>query len=139
MFFDFESAFRELENLRNEIDNIFNRSNYYRYSTFPLVNMYENNDSLQLVAELPGVNKDDINITLNNDILTLSGKREEKKYAEKVETLRNERSFGNFEKSFRLPVLVKKDEITANFADGLLTINLPKAEEAKPKKITIQA
>jgi HSP20 family protein len=139
MFFDFESAFRELENLRNEINNIFERSSYTGLSTFPLVNMYDNTDNLQIVAQLPGVNKDDVNITVNNDVLTLSGKREEKKYGEKVEVLRKERSFGEFEKSFRLPVLIKKDEISASLVDGMLIINLPKAEEAKPKKIMIQA
>lgn len=139
MFFDFESAFKELENLKNEINNIFHKSSYTGLSSFPLVNMYENADNLQLVAELPGISKDDLNITINNDVLTLSGKREEKRYGEKIETLRKERSFGNFEKSFRLPLLVKKDEISANFSDGILTINLPKAEEAKPKKIIIQA
>jgi HSP20 family protein len=140
MFFDFESTFKELENLKNEINNIFHKSSYYTgLSSFPLVNMYENPDSLQIVAQLPGISKEDLDITINNDFLTISGKREEKKYGEKIETLRKERAFGSFEKSFKLPSLVKKDEVSANFADGILTINLPKAEEAKPKKITIQA
>jgi len=139
MFFDLNNSFNELETLRREIDNIFNRSSVTKSSSFPLVNIYDNSDEIKVVAELPGINKEDLDITLTNGTLTLSGKREAKRYGEKVLTLRQERSSGEFEKRLRMPVAVNSENISANFSDGILTINLPKAEEAKPKKIMIQA
>lgn len=140
MFFNLNNSLAEMEAVKREIDNIFNRSGYLRYSqSFPLVNIYDNNDELTVVAELPGLTGENINITLTENVLTLSGNREEKGYGEKVLTLRKERSQGKFEKSLRLPFPVERDKISAGFTDGILTVKLPKAEEAKPRKITIQA
>jgi HSP20 family protein len=140
MFFDLNNSLAEMEAVKREIDNIFNRTGYLKYNrSFPLVNVYDSNDELTVIAELPGLNKDNINITLTENVLQLSGNREEKNYGEKVLTLRKERSQGQFEKSLRLPFPVERDKISASFTDGILTVKLPKAEEAKPKKVTIQA
>ena len=140
MFFDLNNSLAEMEAVKREIDNIFNRTGYLRYNqSFPLVNIYDNSDELTVVAELPGLTSENINITLSENVLTLSGNREEKGYGEKVLTLRKERSQGQFEKSLRLPFPVERDKISAGFTDGILTVKLPKAEEAKPRKITIQA
>jgi HSP20 family protein len=140
MFFDLRNSLAEMEAVKREIDNVFNRSGYLKNNkAFPLVNVYDNNDELSVVAELPGLTSDNINITLTENVLHLSGNREEKNYGEKVSTLRKERSYGKFEKSLRLPFPVERDNITASFTDGVLTVKLPKAEEAKPKKVIIQA
>jgi len=139
MFFDLDTAFRDLSNLRREIDSVFNRTGYTGRNSFPLVNLYETSEDLKLVAELPGLTRENIDITLHNDTLTLKGHRDEKNYGEKVTALRQERSTGQFTKDFRLPIALEKDKISATFSDGMLTITIPKAEEAKPKKIMIQA
>lgn len=136
--FDFTDTLERLEALRNEINSVFNNS-YSMNSSYPLVNVYETEDDFKIVAELPGVTKDALNLTFTGNILTLSGRREGKKYGEKISTLRKERLEGDFSKSLRIPVAVKSDEITANFNDGILTVVLPKSEEAKPKRIAIQA
>ena len=140
MWFDFSNSLAEIEGLKKEIDSIFNRMGHTRGNvTFPLVNFYDSTDEITLVAELPGLTKEDINITLTDNLLMLSGKREEKRYGEKVQALREERIKGNFEKTLRIPVMVEREKINASFSDGLLTVKLPKAEEVKPKKISIQA
>ena len=104
----------------------------------PKVDIYETEDSYVLNAELPGLTKDQINIDVNNDTLTIKG---EKKFEEKVEKdnyVRVERSYGNFSRSFVLSDNVNPEGITANYKEGVLELTLPKKEEAKPKEIKVQ-
>lgn len=140
MYRSFNKVFHDFDYLQREINNIFNHA--YRGSsvrqTFPLVNLYENGDEIRVIAELPGVSKDNVDISLLDKVLTLSGQREAKRYGEKVLTLRQERATGEFKKQIKIPVAINVEAITANFTDGLLTVVLPKAEEAKPRKIEIQ-
>ena len=105
----------------------------------PSVDVFEDKESLKIVAELPGLKPEDVKITLENSTLTLRG--EKKQIAEeKTERVhRYERSYGSFERSFSLPNTVDADKVAASFENGVLTITLPKAEKAKPREIAVAA
>jgi HSP20 family protein len=89
-------------------------------------------------VELPGVNKDDVKITMQDNILTIRGEKKEEKKGKEGNAHRVERYYGSFQRSFSLPTSVKNDRIEAEYRDGILTINMPKAEEAKPKQIEVK-
>lgn len=103
----------------------------------PPVDIQETADAYRLVAELPGLTKEDINITLENNVLRLSGERKFEKDIKKDGYQRVERTYGTFARAFTLPSQVNHDKVEASFENGLLTISVPKAEQAKPRKITI--
>ena len=103
----------------------------------PPVDILESKDSYLIRAELPGMKKEDFNLELHDATLTLSGQRKFEEPANDVEYHRVERVTGRFSRSFYLPQTVKSDAINATYRDGILEIHLPKAEEAKPKQITI--
>jgi HSP20 family protein len=92
-----------------------------------------------VTAELPGVSKEQVSITFSEGVLTISGKRDGLAKAGSMTPVRQERAVGPFEKTLRIPTKVRQDEIDASFANGVLTVTLPKAEEAKPRTITIEA
>jgi len=104
----------------------------------PSVDISETDDSLLLYVELPGMTKDDVDITLENNLLSIRGERKFEKENTKENFHRIERTFGSFSRSFTLPSNVRSDEVNASFRDGLLHIEIPKAEEAKPRKIAIK-
>lgn len=103
----------------------------------PPVDIQETEDAYRLTAELPGLSKDDINITLENNVLRLSGERKFEKDVKKESYHRIERTYGTFTRAFTLPSQVSSEKVQAAFENGLLTITVPKAEQAKPRKITI--
>jgi HSP20 family protein len=103
----------------------------------PPVDIQETEDAYRLTAELPGLTKDDINITLENNVLRLTGERKLEKDVKKESYQRVERTYGTFARSFSLPHQVDGDKVEAAFKDGVLTITVPKAEQAKPRKISI--
>ncbi|MDG5813561.1 Hsp20/alpha crystallin family protein [Chitinispirillales bacterium ANBcel5] len=131
--------FRELERIRGEMDRMFSRVPFFgsTQSQFPLVNLYENADTITILAEVPGVKKEEIDINMQESYLILTGKRETPSYG-RAEILRKEQPEGSFEKRIRIPVAIKHDQIKASYKDGVLSITLPKSEEAKPKQITIE-
>jgi len=103
----------------------------------PPVDIYEDGDNLVLKAELPGVNPDDVEIRVEDNTLYLKGERKFEKEVKEQNYHRVERSYGNFTRTFSLPNSVDSDKVTANFKDGILTLTMPKKEEAKPKTIKI--
>ncbi len=103
----------------------------------PAVDVRESDDAYVFTAELPGLAKDDVNITLEDSVLTLSGERRFEEEDEEKNYRRIERAYGTFSRSFTLPSQVDAEHISAKFKDGLLTVTVPKAELAKPRKITI--
>lgn len=103
----------------------------------PDVDIAENPDSYEIHAELPGMREEDINLTLNNNVLTISGEKKREVKEEKDNFVRVERSYGKFERSFSLPNNITGDRVAANYADGVLKITLPKAEEAKSRTIKV--
>lgn len=104
----------------------------------PMVDIYDKGDQLVVQAELPGVKKEDIDIRVEDNVLMLSGKREREKEVREEGYYRSERHYGHFGRSFRLPATVASDKIDASFKDGILTISMPKVEEAKPKRIQVK-
>ncbi|MFQ6113363.1 MAG: Hsp20/alpha crystallin family protein [bacterium] len=130
--------FESLVNLDPFFEDVFDRNFPVRTATFePRIDVKETNKEYVLSAELPGLNKDDFKLTLENDVLTLEG---EKKYEheEKDENYyRAERSYGAFKRSFRLTNEVERDKIKADYKNGVLSITIPKAKSAQPKAIDI--
>jgi HSP20 family protein len=103
----------------------------------PPVDIYENGDNLVLKAELPGFNPDDVEIRVEDNTLYLKGERKFEKDVKEQNYHRVERSYGTFARSFSLPNSVDADKVVASYKDGVLTLTMPKKEEAKPKTIKI--
>jgi len=131
---------REMERLRRDMDGLF--SNYGRTAasaTYPLINVYEDKDDMVVTAELPGAAKEKVSITFSDGVLTIAGTQEAPASVKDMSSVRRERTEGDFEKTVAIPTKINPNGINASFSNGILTINLPKAEEAKPKTITIEA
>src|SRR5690349_350279 len=130
------SAFDQLTNLRDEINRLFelpsgNGSSGAFNAWAPALDVFEDKENLVLRAELPGMKKEDIDISLHENTVTISGERRNEKKYEGAETSREERVFGRFTRSLVLPKKVDSGKVKANYKDGVLTVTLPKAEEAK--------
>src|SRR3954451_25259911 len=134
------SPFHELNSLQSSLNRIF--QDYGRGSdelmtsgTFvPPVDIYEDAHNIVLNMEAPGVNQNDIEITLENNTLTVRGERKIEKEVKEENIHRVERRYGSFARSFSLPNTVDSENVTANFESGILKIKLAKRAEAKPKQ-----
>ncbi len=104
----------------------------------PAVDIYETPERVVMKAELPGLAREDIEVQIRDNTLILRGERRFAKDVEQENYLRIERAYGAFQRSFTLPATIQQDRIRAVFRDGVLELTLPKAEEAKPKKIVIE-
>src|SRR5690348_3836112 len=104
----------------------------------PPVDVFEQPDAIRIVAEVPGVKPEDVKISLENNVLTIHGTKQQvaEERAERVH--RYERTYGTFERSFTLPATVDAGSIKASYEHGVLTVTLPKAEKAKPRQIEVQ-
>lgn len=130
-------VFDDVVNLRNLVDRFFTEAPAVRRNVeYPYVNLRENNDEVVITALLPGVGVDSLNIQLIDNSLVLEG--DKKSDVQDKPYIRKERVFGRFQKAVRLPYRVDGDKIEAGLKDGILTIRLAKAEEARPKKIEIR-
>jgi HSP20 family protein len=103
----------------------------------PTVDVTEDENGYDLKAELPGLEKKDIQISVKDDLLTVSGERKHEKEKESARFHRIERVYGKFQRSFRLPEDAKSDEIKASYKNGVLNLHIPKTEEKKPVEITV--
>ena len=106
---------------------------------FPPVDIVEQEDQLVLKAEIPGVDKDAIDIRVENGTFTLRGEKKQEKEVDSESAYRVERFYGAFSRSFVLPTTIDADRIKATYKDGVLEVTLPKAAEAKPRKIKVIA
>lgn len=106
----------------------------------PTVDIFEEGDNVVVKAEIPGMKKEDIDVNITDDTITVSGEKKKEEKVEKKDYYRLERSYGSFSRSFRLPKEVQTDRAKATFKDGVLEITVPKTEEAKKKekKVTIE-
>ncbi|HEX2643562.1 MAG TPA: Hsp20/alpha crystallin family protein [Thermoanaerobaculia bacterium] len=122
-------------------DTFFNEAGHGEEVTtrtwMPPVDIQETEEGFRLMAELPGLTREDITITLENNVLRLTGERKFEKDVKKESYHRVERSYGTFARSFVLPQQVSSEKVQAAFENGVLTITVPKAEQAKPRKIEI--
>lgn len=133
-----------LSNLREEIDRLFEvplaefaRQHNLLSGWSPALDVYEQKDNVVIRAELPGMKKEDIEVSLHDNVLSISGERKQEETHKDADMYRSERYFGRFQRTVTLPTRVSADKIKAQYKDGVLTVNLPKAEEAKPKHIDI--
>jgi len=126
-----------LENLfNNDVDFLAKRNYSETNTTLPSVNIKENEDGFEVEVAAPGFDKSDFNIELNNDLLTVSSEKQvENETKEGERFTKREFSYQAFTRSFTLPELVEGDKITAKYENGILKINIPKKEEAKPKPV----
>jgi HSP20 family protein len=136
----------QLSNLRTEIDRLFENPfsafSEEKQSFFtgwgPSLDVYEDKDNVYVKAEVPGMKKEEIEISLHEGTLTLSGERKEAQPEEGTVAIRTERFAGRFSRSVSLPASVDPDKVKASYRDGILTVLLPKSEAAKPKQIQIK-
>ena len=137
------SAFTPLARLsafQQEVDRVFDLPFLAKGTVgdwTPALDVYQDKDTLFVKAELPGMKKEDVKLSLHDGVLTLSGERRHEKAHDEKANLRNERFFGRFERSLNLPFTVDATRVSASYEDGILTVTLPKAEEAKPRQIDI--
>jgi HSP20 family protein len=127
-------TFGRLANLQDEIDHLFESP---LRAWAPALDVHEDKDAFTICAELPGMKREDIEVSVQDGALVISGERQEEKVGEGTEVHRQERYFGRFARALTLPTAVAGDKVKATYKDGILTVVLPKAEEAKPKRITV--
>ena len=108
-----------------------------RYHWAPSVDVSETDDSFEVHAELPGVAKDDLHVSVKDNLLTLSGEKRQEKVDDAQNYRRVERRYGSFQRSFTLPSEVETDDIKAEFSNGVLALSIPKPEAVKPAEIPI--
>jgi len=142
------SRTNNMRNLQREIDRVFDsffpaqRTEESEESSkavwAPRVDLSETDDLYRIELDIPGMTRDDITISYQDNQLAISGERREESRKEDNEYVRVERSFGHFYRAFRLPKTVNADNIEAAYDNGVLTIHVPKAEESKPHRIEIQ-
>mgnify|MGYP001222888442 CR=1 FL=1 len=118
-------------------DPFFNTESTEAVHWVPRMEVEENNDAFMLNVEVPGLNKDDIDISVKDNVITISGERKEKVRKEESQYHLSEIRYGRFSRSFQLPGNVNVDKIKGNWKDGILNVEIPKSEVAKPRKITI--
>ena len=108
-------------------------------SWVPAVDVFEDADALRIVAEVPGVSPEDVKISHENNVLTIQGTKQQATQERTERVHRDERTYGAFARSFTLPTTVDATAIKANYQHGVLTVTLPKAEQARPRQIPVQA
>ena len=137
----------DLFGLHNEMNNLFDRffspemadnSTLSTGNWLPSMDVIESDNGYTLNLDLPGLTKKDINVTVENNVLKIEGERKREDGKDGTNYHRVERRYGKFFRAFRLPKLVKQESIEAGFKNGILSIEIPKAEEVKPKSIEVK-
>jgi HSP20 family protein len=137
--------FRDLRTLQEEVNRLFSTNltrgfgeeGIGRGAWNPSVDIYENKEQIVLEAELPGMNRDDFDLSVENNVITLRGERQFEKKDDSDNYHRVERSYGSFTRSFTLPQTVSAEGATAEYRNGVLRVTLPKREETKARRIEI--
>ncbi len=141
--FDRLDPLGELGRLQREINDLFEGRQwvpgFMRRAEFPLVNVMTVGDDIKVAMECPGMTRDDIELSVTGDVLTVKGNRPAEKDVENERYLRRERRAGQFARSVQLPDRVQADKAEARYENGILTVTIPRAEEAKPKRIAVKA
>ena len=131
--------FREMTQLQNRFDRLFEAVGGRQESWLPAVDVFDTQDAVVLKAELAGMDPDDIQIEVEDNVLTIKGERKFEETVDEERYYRVERRFGSFQRSLALPQGVKANEIQAGYDDGVLTVTVPKVEEEKPQRIEVKA
>lgn len=136
----FTSALRDWDDVRRDMERMLDSMTAVsaRSWVYPPINVSETDDQILVRAELPGVDAESLDVTMEQDTLTISGERRPHE-EQNASYHRRERSWGTFRRSFSLPRRVDSTKVAARFVNGILTVELPKAAEARPRQITVQA
>ena len=140
------SPFVGLSTLRDEMNRLFDvtqpgfgdREDRLLGVWSPPLDVFQDKDHVFVKCELPGMKKEDIQISLHENTLTISGERKQEREVKEGDAFRSERFFGRFHRSITLPLTVQSTNVKSQYKDGILAISLAKAEEAKPKQIEVQ-
>lgn len=135
---------RDMITLREAMDHLFDDAFTRPFGSMsrliaPAIDLYQTDDEVVIHATLPGIKADDVQISVTADLLTIKGEFKEKEVSKDKSYHLREQRYGAFERTIGLPAKVVADKAKAEFEDGILTITLPKADEIKPKMITIKA
>jgi len=137
-------TFGRLSTLQDEIERLFETPFPELAATSqtlngwtPRLDVFEDKENLYVKAELPGMKREDIELSLHDGTLSLSGERKSETKTEGTEQYQAERFFGRFQRTITLPAPIATDKVKADYKDGILTVTLPKTEEAKPRKIEV--
>lgn len=130
------------DDMNRLVSSIFNdgpsETSLFKGNWNPAVDISEDTDNFYLNIDLPGMDKKDVKVRFEDELLTITGEKKSEKEEKDVNYHRVERSYGKFERSFRVPSRIVSDKIDAKFDKGVLTVTLPKAEDAKPKEIEVK-
>jgi HSP20 family protein len=133
-----------IDRFRNEMNNFFDDFlsfkplSLYDNDWSPSMDVIDGEKSINVKADLPGLDQKDIELTIENGVLTISGQKSEEKRDETKNYLVSERRFGSFVRSIRLPIGIRHEDISAEFKDGVLSVEIPKDEKIQPKKIDVK-
>ncbi len=143
---DYYNPFSELEQLHNEINSLFD----FSFGSFPerqtglletgwapAIDVYDSKDNVLVKADLPGLKKEDIDVTIQDNTLIIKGEKKPATEIDEAGYVRTERFCGAFQRAISLPAEVDSSEVKASYKDGTLALTLPKKEEAKPKQISV--
>ncbi len=136
------SLWRELDRMQREMNRLFDGYSprtMQQATSYPLVNLWADEESVLLKAEVPGVKGEDLEISIEENTLIISGERIKESMPENGSYHRRERGAGKFTRSINLPFRVPQDKVEAEMKNGILTVKLPRAEEDKPKKINVKS
>jgi HSP20 family protein len=131
--------FQELRRMQSAMNRVFSGFSAAAARDFPPVDIWLGDNSVVVTAELPGVTRDDVNISLQDEVLTLEGARQPGVKPQEVKWHRRERSYGNFARTIQLPFRVSPETVQARYQNGILEIELERLEADRPKKIQIRA
>ena len=132
--------YRELTTLRDEMGRLFSRTFGEGAAAWtPALDVIDSKEAILLKLDLPGMRPEDVDIEVHEGVLTVKGERRFEEKVEEGQYHRLERSYGHFQRSLTLPKAVKADDITAAFENGVLEVRVPKADEVKPRRITVGA
>ena len=138
-------VFSQLDRMQRDMDRFWSavdqsgQRSFQRTGVYPLMNIYDDGESYVVRAEIPGVDPKKIDISVTGDTLTLHGEREASELPEGASYHRRELSYGSFRRAMTLPEQVDSSKVTANYTNGILEILLPRAEQAKQRKIEVKA
>ncbi len=135
----FDSPFDDFDQVRREMLRLLDSSvGDQSAGVFPPVNITQDDDNFYLRAEVPGIKPNELSISAVRNRVSLAGKREIQPEHDRVSYHRKERPEGSFDRTVTLPTEVDAERVDARYADGILTLTLPKAEETKPRQITVR-
>ena len=135
----FWDPFGELRRLQREMNQVFEKAPARGHQDFPALNVWESPDQYVITAEIPGINPDELDVTVLGDTVTIKGSRKADELKEGETYHRRERGSGSFVRTFKLPRAVDANRVGASYQRGLLQLTLPRAEEEKPRSIPLKS